>query len=118
MDDNQLAVSTGNVTVQQTGSNQTANVTFLLNGATSQPVTVDYQIVDGTALQGTDYATSGTFTYNGQAGASFTYGTTTTAAQVMANLDTIAALTGKTGVTAMTAARLSLLFRAAPTPPS
>jgi subtilisin-like proprotein convertase family protein len=62
VDDNELAVSAGDLTVQRTEASQTVNVTFNLNGITSRDVTVNYQTVDGTAVAGTDYTavTNGT----------------------------------------------------------
>ncbi len=56
VDDNSLAVSVGNLTVQQPASGpQTAYVTFYLNGATSNPVTINYATANGTARGGTDF---------------------------------------------------------------
>ena len=62
VDDNSLAVSAGDLTVQRSSTAQTANVTFYLNGITSKPVTVTYRTVAGTAVAGTDYTpvTNGT----------------------------------------------------------
>jgi len=57
VDNNQLAVSAGDVTVQRAAGSQQANVTFYLNGVTSQNVTITYQTVNGTALGGTDFTT-------------------------------------------------------------
>ncbi len=55
VDDNALAVSVGDVTVQRSATPQTANVTFYLNGISSQDVTIHYRTVAGTAIDGTDY---------------------------------------------------------------
>ena len=55
VDDNALAVSVGDVTVQRAATSQNANVTFYLNGITNQDVTALYRTVAGTAVDGTDY---------------------------------------------------------------
>ncbi len=62
VDDNALAVSVGATTVQlnPNGPQPNANVTFYLNGITSQPVTVNYQFANGggnsaAAVNGVDY---------------------------------------------------------------
>ncbi len=56
VDDNSLAASVGDLTVQQpTSGPQTAYVTFYLNGATSNPVTINYATANGSARSGTDF---------------------------------------------------------------
>ena len=57
VDDNSLQASVGDLTVQQpTSGPQTAYVNFYLNGATSDPVTINYRTVNGTARAGADFA--------------------------------------------------------------
>jgi Tol biopolymer transport system component len=64
-DDPILRLSINNVTVTE-GNSGTSNavLTVTLSSATTEPITVDYTTVNGTAIAGSDYtATSGTLTF-------------------------------------------------------